>query len=56
MAVFILSLCIIALALLGLALGLLIGRGPVQGSCGGLSCGKTLACEGCSRRTDMEAR
>ena len=55
MAVFILSFCIMALGVLGLGLGSLIGRGPVRGSCGGLSCGKRLACEGCSHRTDREA-
>jgi hypothetical protein len=31
------SLLIIALAIAGLALGLLCGRRPVQGSCGGLN-------------------
>lgn len=54
MAVFILSFCIMTLGVLGLGLGSLMGRGPVHGSCGGLSCGKRLACEGCKHRTDME--
>ncbi|GAB5509403.1 MAG: hypothetical protein Rhims3KO_08040 [Hyphomicrobiales bacterium] len=54
MAVFILTFCIMGLGVLGLGLGSLMGRGPVRGSCGGLSCGKRLACEGCSHRTDRE--
>lgn len=64
MAVFILSLCVIGLSALGLAVGSILGRGPVQGSCGGLSCNKSLgtssgkywACIGCTRHADGETR
>ncbi len=35
MTMFLLSFGVIALAILGLALGLLFGRGPLEGSCGG---------------------
>lgn len=38
------------LAGLGLGLGVLAGRAPLKGSCGGLSCG---ACKGsCARRRE----
>ena len=37
MAELLASLLVIALAIAGLALGLLCGRRPVQGSCGGLN-------------------
>ncbi|WP_276612523.1 (Na+)-NQR maturation NqrM [Pseudorhodobacter turbinis] len=29
---------------------MLFGRGPVKGSCGGMSCIKDVACEGCPKR------
>ncbi len=35
MMVFVLSFVVVALAILGLAAGLLLGRGPLRGSCGG---------------------
>ncbi len=35
MTLFVLSFIVIALAILGLAAGLLLGRGPIEGSCGG---------------------
>ncbi len=35
MTLFLLSFAVIALAFAGLAAGLLLGRGPLQGSCGG---------------------
>ena len=41
------SLGIFALAALGLALGVLMGRAPIQGSCGGKAC---EACATCPRR------
>lgn len=42
---------IVLLAVLGLGLGSLFGRGPVKGSCGGMACIKDIACEGCPYRT-----
>lgn len=35
MTLFLLSFAVIALAILGLGAGLLLGRGPIKGSCGG---------------------
>lgn len=52
--VFLLTMLVLGLSILGLAMGSLMGRGAVQGSCGGISCGKRLACEGCSRRQTEE--
>lgn len=37
MTVFLLSLAVIALAVLGMAVGVLFGRAPLSGSCGGLA-------------------
>ena len=42
-------LVIFLLAVGGLALGLALGRGPLRGSCGGMSCMKDITCEGCPR-------
>lgn len=35
MIVFLLTFAIITLAIIGLAIGVLVGRGPLRGSCGG---------------------
>jgi hypothetical protein len=51
MGVFLVVLAVFLLAALGLGLGLLFGGKPVQGSCGGLSCG---ACETCPRKRVAE--
>lgn len=47
-----LVLAIFLLAGLGLGLGLMLGRGPLRGSCGGMSCVKGAACDGCPNRKD----
>jgi hypothetical protein len=46
MTVFVLSFAVIVLAMLGLAAGVLLGRGPIAGSCGGL--GQGNACAACT--------
>lgn len=45
MTVLLLSFAIMLLAVLGLSLGVLLGRRPIQGSCGGIG-GR---CDTCSR-------
>jgi hypothetical protein len=47
MATFLLSFALIALAIGGLALGVIFGRAPIRGSCGGLACDG--ACTGCDK-------
>lgn len=50
METMILSLAVILLAGLGLSLGVLAGRGPVKGSCGGSACIPGADCAGCRKR------
>lgn len=47
---FLLAIVIVTLAALGLAAGLMTGRGPVRSSCGGLSCIKGASCRDCPNR------
>lgn len=46
----ILALAVFLLAGCGLAAGIFFGRGPVKGSCGGMSCLKDHDCEACPNR------
>lgn len=50
-----LVLAVFLLAAGGLGLGLMLGRGPLKGSCGGMACLKDVACEGCPNRGGDEA-
>ena len=54
MATFLLSFLLILLALAGLGLGVLRGRRPLAGSCGGLACIRGVACAGCRNRQHQE--
>lgn len=47
---------VFVLAAGGLGLGLVLGRGPLRGSCGGVDCVAGDACAACprTRRTDRE--
>lgn len=49
MATIILSIAIVVLSVSGLAVGLLFGRPPIRGSCGGLACRKDTDCDVCTR-------
>ncbi len=51
MTTLIFSTLIILLAMGGLALGVMFGRAPVKGSCGGLAC-HGLECTGCRQKED----
>lgn len=53
MGTFILTFSIFLLTVGGLALGVLFGRAPLRGSCGGLACTKGISCDTC--RTAKEA-
>jgi len=44
---FVLAFVLIALSVLGMAAGVLLGRAPIAGSCGGLGAG--TACAACTR-------
>jgi uncharacterized protein len=56
METIILSLGLILLSILGLSIGVIMGRGPVRGSCGGVSCIKGADCRGCTARRPKEPR
>ncbi len=50
MEIFILTLVIILVSLGGLAIGVMTGREPLKGSCGGLACLKNVDCSACRQR------
>lgn len=54
MTLFLFSFGIIALAGLGLAIGVLAGRSPIKGSCGGVSCGAPGGCGACPNRAKQD--
>ena len=54
MLTFVLAAIVSILAVLGLALGVLAGRAPIRGSCGGLSC-LGLDCADCPSRHGRDA-
>lgn len=50
MALFLVTFCVIALAVAGMAVGVVFGRRPIAGSCGGLNAvNGSGACVACSR-------
>lgn len=56
METIILSLGLILLSLVGLALGVIMGRAPIKGSCGGMACIKGADCAGCAKRHSEVSR
>jgi hypothetical protein len=60
MAVFLISAAVIGLVIAGMAIGVMMGRQPIKGSCGGMGAlGIDTACEICGgdpRRCDEETR
>jgi len=55
METILLSVVIFLLAFAGLSVGVLFGRAPIKGSCGGLSCPSGGDCAACPKRRDKEA-
>jgi uncharacterized protein len=60
MTLFLISLCVVALVMAGMAVGVLAGRPPLKGSCGGMGAlGIDTACDICGgdpKRCDEETR
>lgn len=57
MLTFLASVVVIAVALLGMAIGVLMGRRPIAGSCGGLNrSGLGIACLLCSKPCARKSR
>jgi hypothetical protein len=54
MATFILTLVIVLASVAGLATGVLLGRAPLRGSCGGVACVKGGACAACQTHRNTE--
>ena len=50
MEIILLSVVILVLSVLGLSIGVIIGREPIKGSCGGVACIKGARCAACTRR------
>ena len=54
METFLLAFGLVLLSVLGLALGVIFGRAPLKGSCGGIACATGLSCRGCRKGEDHE--
>jgi len=54
METFIFAFVIILLAIAGLAVGVIAGRAPIKGSCGGLACVKGVDCGVCKAKRALE--
>lgn len=54
MHTFVLTLIFMLLSVLGLGLGVLAGRAPIKGSCGGLACIKGAGCGACEKNRNQE--
>lgn len=50
METIILTFIISLLAIAGLAAGVIMGRAPIKGSCGGLACHKKISCGVCKAK------
>lgn len=49
METFLLTFALVLLSLGGLAVGVMFGRAPLKGSCGGVACAKGISCGACKR-------
>jgi len=52
MVVFGLVFLIVMISVAGLAIGVLLGRAPLRGSCGDGVCTRAVKCPGCHRTTE----
>lgn len=50
MMTFLITFALIVLAIAGLSLGVIFGRGAIKGSCGGLACIPDACCAACPKR------
>lgn len=50
METILLAIVVVGLAVIGLSVGVLFGREPIKGSCGGLNCIKHADCAACANR------
>ena len=55
MGLFLVTFVIMALAILGMAVGVMLGRNPIKGSCGGLSTIQGIDCF-CSKPCEKKRR
>lgn len=51
----VLAFAVFLLAFGGLAIGVMAGRAPIKGSCGGADCIKGIDCAACTRKSEGEA-
>ena len=54
MEIFLLTFLFLLVAIGGLALGVIAGRAPIKGSCGGLACHKGVSCGACKAKREAE--
>lgn len=54
MVIFIFTLAITLASVAGLAIGVLLGRAPLRGSCGGVTRIKGAACPACDAQRNIE--
>ena len=52
MVIFGLVFLIVTISVVGLAIGVLLGRAPLRGSCGAGVCTRAVKCPGCHRNTE----
>lgn len=50
MQTILLAILVVGLAVIGLSVGVMFGRRPLKGSCGGLTCIKGADCAACPNR------
>jgi hypothetical protein len=53
MTTFVLTLCIVLLAIVGLSLGVILGGAPIKGSCGGVACIPGADCAACPNHSEQ---